>query len=211
MTSKATTSPKIELKNLKVAEFASQETTCFEATVYVDGKRFCTVRNEGSGGPDSHDALPPKGKKYFETGEEAGAARRELDENVHNIALRHNPNVVRNYKDVPETEVKPWIDDDAERHAEHDREMREDVQTSWSVFEYLTNEALTRALYAKDLKRLLAKRVVMLEDGAVMQTKTLTKPRLAIALDQFRTTEPNLVILNDKPFDEALDLFIAAG
>jgi hypothetical protein len=209
MTSKATTSPKIELRNLKVAEFASQETTCYEATVYVDGKRFCIARNEGSGGDDSYDAIGPKGG--FKTGEEAGAARRELDENVHNIALRHNPNAVRNYKDVPETELKPWIDDDAERHAEQDREMAEEVVTSWSVFEYLVNAALTRALYAKDLKRLMAKRVVMIDEGAVMQTKTLSKPRLEVALDQFRTTEPNLVILNDKPFDEALDLFIGAA
>ena len=43
---------KLELKNIKHAEFASEETNCFEATLYVDGKRFALVSNEGRGGPD---------------------------------------------------------------------------------------------------------------------------------------------------------------
>ncbi len=42
--------PQIELKNLKYAAFASQETSCFEATVNLDGKRAGTVRNDGHGG-----------------------------------------------------------------------------------------------------------------------------------------------------------------
>ena len=47
---------KIELKNIKYAEFASQETHCFEASVYIDGKRAGTVGNDGRGG--SHDYHP---------------------------------------------------------------------------------------------------------------------------------------------------------
>lgn len=40
----------ITIKNLKVAEFASEETLCFEATVYVDGVRSFTAKNDGHGG-----------------------------------------------------------------------------------------------------------------------------------------------------------------
>jgi hypothetical protein len=46
------TAPKIELKNIKYAAFASEETSCYEATIYVDGVKFATVDNEGRGGPD---------------------------------------------------------------------------------------------------------------------------------------------------------------
>lgn len=42
--------PVITVKNLKYAAFASEETHCFEATVYVDGKKFCRTSNEGHGG-----------------------------------------------------------------------------------------------------------------------------------------------------------------
>ena len=40
----------ITLKNFKHAAFASQETYCFEATVYIDGKKAGTASNEGHGG-----------------------------------------------------------------------------------------------------------------------------------------------------------------
>ena len=42
----------IELKNIKVSTFMSQETHCFEASLYIDGKRIGKVWNEGHGGPD---------------------------------------------------------------------------------------------------------------------------------------------------------------
>lgn len=45
---------KFEIKNLKHAGFASQETHCFEATLYVDGKKFCQVTNDGHGGCDNY-------------------------------------------------------------------------------------------------------------------------------------------------------------
>ena len=31
---------KIEIKHVKYSQFASRETNCFEATVYIDGKRM---------------------------------------------------------------------------------------------------------------------------------------------------------------------------
>lgn len=52
----------IEIKNVKYAAFNSEETHCFSATVYKDGKAWCTVRNEGHGGPD--DFNPVKGNDY---------------------------------------------------------------------------------------------------------------------------------------------------
>jgi len=41
---------KIELKNVKHSEFASRETDCFQASVYIDGKKAGTVGNDGQGG-----------------------------------------------------------------------------------------------------------------------------------------------------------------
>lgn len=41
---------KIELRNVQHAAFASHETNCFEASVYINGKREGTARNDGTGG-----------------------------------------------------------------------------------------------------------------------------------------------------------------
>jgi hypothetical protein len=48
----------VELKNVKVAEFLSQETTAFTATLYIDGKRTATISNNGHGG--SNNIYPDK-------------------------------------------------------------------------------------------------------------------------------------------------------
>lgn len=41
---------KLELKAIQVALFASDETYCFSANLYVDGKKAAVVGNEGHGG-----------------------------------------------------------------------------------------------------------------------------------------------------------------
>lgn len=49
---------KITLKNIKHSEFASQETNCFQADIYIDGKPFACVSNDGIGGCDIHYKHP---------------------------------------------------------------------------------------------------------------------------------------------------------
>lgn len=44
---------KVELKNIKRIAALSEETHCFDATIYIDGKKAGTVQNSGHGGPDS--------------------------------------------------------------------------------------------------------------------------------------------------------------
>ncbi len=40
----------IELRKVQYAEFASEETNCFSADVYIDGKKAGTAHNDGHGG-----------------------------------------------------------------------------------------------------------------------------------------------------------------
>ena len=53
---------KIELKSFKHSEFSSYETHCYEATVWVDGKRAFYASNEGHGGADFYEPLHAEGK-----------------------------------------------------------------------------------------------------------------------------------------------------
>ena len=43
---------KLELKNIKHTDWASQETHCYQASLYVNGKPVAVVSNDGHGGPD---------------------------------------------------------------------------------------------------------------------------------------------------------------
>ena len=44
---------KIELKAIKHTAFSSEETNCYTASLYVDGRKIGTVGNDGRGGCDS--------------------------------------------------------------------------------------------------------------------------------------------------------------
>ena len=55
----------ISIKGLKHSAFASHETHCFEATVYVNGTRSFMVENDGQGG--SNNYYPLKGKTAMHT------------------------------------------------------------------------------------------------------------------------------------------------
>ena len=45
---------KLELKNIKHTSWASEETHCYQASLYVDGKPVSIVSNDGHGGEDSY-------------------------------------------------------------------------------------------------------------------------------------------------------------
>ena len=53
----------ITLKNIKHNENLSEETHCFSATVYLDGKAAFGVKNAGHGGADDYYAVRG-GTKY---------------------------------------------------------------------------------------------------------------------------------------------------
>lgn len=61
---------KLELKNIKVHEDMSEETTCFSATLYANGKKVATCKNDGRGGStyvhfiDIHSDLAGRVMKY---------------------------------------------------------------------------------------------------------------------------------------------------
>lgn len=47
----------LQLKNIKHAAFASQETHCYSGTLYLDGKAVAVVGNDGHGGCDRVDPV----------------------------------------------------------------------------------------------------------------------------------------------------------
>lgn len=81
----------ITLKNVKHVEWNSQETNCFTATVYVDGKRAFLVSNEGHGGCDDHQPL--KGQSREEFREILGKAKAFAEKHTFTLGsttLNHN-------------------------------------------------------------------------------------------------------------------------
>ena len=81
----------LEMKAIKFSEWGSEETYCYQANVYLDGKPLATVSNDGHGGCDreySHNKF--KG--------DYRATRKKVDDYFKSL-----PNTdVGKYKNVPE-------------------------------------------------------------------------------------------------------------
>lgn len=60
----------IELKNVKYCKWASEETDCYDAVVYIDGKRAFSASNDGRGGCDNYYPIGEGGRALLESAEE---------------------------------------------------------------------------------------------------------------------------------------------
>lgn len=196
--------PTVILKNLKYAAFASEETHCFEATVYVDGKRFCIASNEGHGGPDRYDALPPKSGSWS-SGEECGAARREVEENIHNVGLRANPKSKRLYDDAKAEAVDfDWDEGDYDAHM-----LKDPGHTTWAVFEHLVGAALTEGLCRKDMRGAFRRKWLYKKtDGQLYECVKKPADTVANMSEQLKKAIPGSVLLNGLPEAEALAIWM---
>lgn len=178
--------PNVELKNLKYAAFASEETSCFEATVYIDGKRFCMASNQGQGGCDSYDPLPPKGKGWS-SGTEAGAAHKQLAHDIHAVGLRADPKAV----DAATTKLE------------------DPGQTTYSVFEDLVCDALYQALCRKDMRGAFRRKWLYKKgDGKLYECKKRPDDTVANMSEQLKAAIPGSVLLNGLPEPEALKIWM---
>ena len=105
---------KIELKNIKLYLSMSQETYCFEASMYVDGKKVSRVSNRGHGGDNEFDEhwrtidpiddwckanLPKWGSKF------GGSDTYETDLSTHISHLVNQYSILKEYKKVLRTKI----------------------------------------------------------------------------------------------------------
>lgn len=60
---------KIELKNIKINETLSYETTCFTADVFINGKKAAVSYNRGCGGQTEYQAYNLENKKLVQEAE----------------------------------------------------------------------------------------------------------------------------------------------
>jgi hypothetical protein len=165
----------VELRNLKYAAFASQETACFEAALYVNGKRAGTVGNDGNGGPNSY-----------------------------------SDDVVRERLDSYAATLPPKVWKFTSGGTERETTIEQGADT-------LIDRALDTALRTKDLQRALRTSVMFVgTDGKLYGVKPRKGATVAALLaPQHRAALVErhgiATILNELPFDKALDIYANTG
>lgn len=61
---------KIELKKIKYSEWGSEETNCFQASIYLNGKEVGYCNNDGKGGCTNYNRIPNVDYKVIQEMEE---------------------------------------------------------------------------------------------------------------------------------------------
>lgn len=169
---------KIELKNVKYAEFMSEETSCFRATVLIDGAVAGEVSNEGHGGADEFHPW-------------------KLAERLNAYGATLPPTVSKDLRD-PHDSTKPFV-------------MKQDAES-------LIGDLLTEWLMARDLKKLIRKKMLFTIKGKkgvfatsfrqpqALEAVVRDKGMLATFAQRHQTER----ILNTLPFEEALQIYRAS-
>ena len=88
---------KLELKNIKHTERASEETHCYQASLYVNGKPVAIVSNDGHGGPDRvipHGKFRPQLHNYTDAGGDYRSVMSAVD---------------AYFKSLPRTDACEWM------------------------------------------------------------------------------------------------------
>jgi len=133
----------ITLKTVQVYDGMSEETVCFSASVYIDGKRVATASNRGYGGPNHYDwivkdaekqladyaaSLPPLESEYFQ-----GELPINTDLLIDQLLSKHEEN----------KKLKGWC------KKETLYRLKGDKDGQWRVLDFTYSERVKKALHNK--------------------------------------------------------------
>jgi len=177
----------IELKNFKPSASLSEETTAYTATIWVDGKRAFTAKNGGYGGPDFY--LPVKGQ----TRKDMTKIHKQIrDHHLEEVFNDMNKTFFRNCPDEDNEWVKNLSDE--------------------AIVEIVIGKLIKHKYYAKDMKRDLKKSILYSKPDGTLKVMTFNgegrKKIEQCHISYAKKKHPDSLILNDLPFEEALDVFI---
>ena len=103
---------KLELKKIKVCKWASEETHCYQATLYRDGVPIIEVSNEGHGGSDSQWAIKP-----FEN---------NIIDEVEDWCKKNLPKWKGHNNEMYDTDLEIWCNEQVNKHL-----VEKDLQRSF--------------------------------------------------------------------------------
>lgn len=176
----------LELRGIQYAEFASEETHCFEAKVVFNNKKIGTVSNEGRGGANRFEVHSSFGtqKDIENNWAKNNAIWASLDTRIKEEHPKHYIEWDDSYND---TSLEVWV--------------------SEQVFLWLCE---------KDYKKLIKSKIVYTEPQSdkpdavytmgLKGVRKINEHHIAWA----KVTHKDWCILNDMPMDEAIKIFAKA-
>lgn len=172
----------LTMKAIKYSEWASEETLCYQANVYLDGKPFARVRNDGRGGCDR-----------VEFHEKSPLINLRDGQFVQNAWRKKYSEIEAYFKSLPPS---PFSYEGTNGVMIHDS-LPQSFE-SWchdEVREYLIRQDIRKSMRRNHM-------VKMRDDGR--KGYYLYEFAFEVSVANINNRYPNSVILNDLPFEEAV-------
>ena len=168
---------KLELKNIKHTAWASEETHCYRASLYVDGKPLAIVSNDGHGGCDrdyAHPKFEPHTRYFGGLGGDYRSVMAEVD---------------AYFKSLPKTDASDIFPEGLEQ-----------------CLEYWCADQVNNFLVSRELKKELKKQVLFQRQGeeGLFVTKYNHPVTDGDWVKDPRSAQYGRRVLNDMPFADAL-------
>ena len=135
----------IELKNLSHNVTFSEETHCFRASIYINGKRMFCAENRGCGGPNDYSPFTLYLGKYGEAFEEAMSLAREEAKRytLKKIELGEDLQwAIDAFGDGKSNELIDWLITDLINEQLTLKEMRKTLKKKVTVYDPKSNDIL---------------------------------------------------------------------
>ena len=130
---------RITLKSIKHTEWASQETHCFKAVIYLDGKRTLNVDNDGRGACHRYggvkDQTPEEKKRVLD---ECSQHAYEFLKANRNLTMEVDGETI-DMSDMPESELLDWLITDLVNEHLCLKEMRKCLKKEIVIFDSKKN------------------------------------------------------------------------
>ena len=130
---------RITLKSIKHTAWASQETHCFQAVIYFDGKRALNVENDGRGACNNYwntkDQTTEEGRKMLD--ECRQHAHEFLKEN-RDLTMEVDGETI-DMSDMPDSELLDWLITDLVNEHLCLKEMRKSLKKEIVIFDSKKN------------------------------------------------------------------------
>ena len=167
---------KLELKKLQYSEFASHETHCFQADIWVDGKKTLFAYNDGQGGANNYSDACDSPQPYFA----------EMQKLIDKIVDEHKGELKAAYGD--------WVDEWGSNSTLMD-----------TLISMMIERKLNEKDLKKDLRKYVLF-INEAGELMQVKTNTRSRKVGPEEIERVRQRENCTVILNEMPFEEAYDI-----
>jgi hypothetical protein len=167
--------PEVTIKNLKVSSIPGRVDYPYQATVYLDGKKFCMVFERGDGGDLYFE--PINGMDYSKTW--GASFDREMERVNYQLKLYH-----------PKTEFAG-------------------MELS-ATLDVVIARLVDNDIGWKDIQKITKKAILVALDGGLVRFD-VSRGSIEDALKVFKEKNPEAIILNGMPREEAIKIWRENG